>query len=336
MHTLFAVIIISTLVPLRVSAHPCEGLDILGYRVQRVADWQGVFDALRSDTPMPAGEKATCANVVSDEDCESAHGIIVEHDFPPHSHLVAPAPGGGLWLSGALGSVGFGECRMETSYKVKVLSERHLLVTNQIQIHILTTDDDGETLCEENDDLMHEYWLFDRVSGVVLAYLESDKTDADISVVDDVFAALVDGKRIKVPLADITTCAASNERKHGALARQSVDDGRRQTRQKDYAAAIKSFDKAIEHAPYLATAWSGRGYAELLAGNYESAGENFWEALALNQDKRFQATVWFNIGLAAEKNDNPTWALAAFTRANTVKPSRATALKIAAFRNKDK
>jgi hypothetical protein len=95
----------------------------------------------------------------------------------------------------------------------------------------------------------------------------------------------------------------------GAMAR--VNDGRRLTKDKDYAKAIEAFDAAIALEAGLAKAWSGRGYAKLLAGDLDAAKADLEHALTLDDGKKLHAAVWFNLADIAERKGDKPGAIAA-------------------------
>jgi len=113
-----------------------------------------------------------------------------------------------------------------------------------------------------------------------------------------------------------------------------VNDGRKQTKAKDYSGAIWTFGKAIDADAATAQAWSGRGYARLLAGDLDDAQADFERALALNKDQAYQSAIWFNLGLLAEKRNDDLAAVLAFSRAHELKPSAAVEKKLKQYQKK--
>lgn len=111
-----------------------------------------------------------------------------------------------------------------------------------------------------------------------------------------------------------------------------IDAGRKATRDKDYTAAVTAFDQAIAADSRAARAWSGRGYARLLAGQLDAAKDDLERALTLDTAADFQAAVWFNLGLVAEKQGDREAARAAYGKANTLKPSKAARGKLDALK----
>lgn len=109
----------------------------------------------------------------------------------------------------------------------------------------------------------------------------------------------------------------------GDAANAKLAEGRKATKEKRYTDAIAAFDAAIAASDKLARAWSGRGYAKLLAGEHEAAKADFDKALSLDATPKFQAAVYFNLGeLALAKKDRAA-AKEAFTKANALSPSDA-------------
>ena len=95
--------------------------------------------------------------------------------------------------------------------------------------------------------------------------------------------------------------------------------------------AIAAFSAAIEKDAKAARAWSGRGYAKLLAGKVDEADQDFDKALLLDNDDTFQAAVWFNKGLVAEKRGDKETARSHYETAKSKKPSKAVELRLKAL-----
>jgi hypothetical protein len=113
--------------------------------------------------------------------------------------------------------------------------------------------------------------------------------------------------------------------------RQLLEQGRKLTRDKDYPGAIAAFDKAIDADPKLARAWSGRGYAKLLAGDLDLAKADLDHALTLDQSKKLQAAVHFNLGEIAEKKGDKVLARDHYERANGLVPTDASKKRLEAL-----
>ncbi|MFO0746218.1 MAG: tetratricopeptide repeat protein [Myxococcota bacterium] len=120
------------------------------------------------------------------------------------------------------------------------------------------------------------------------------------------------------PKPEAAPVAADDETVTSLLAK-----GRKLTSAKDYAGAIAAFDAAVAKDAGAAAAWSGRGYAKLLAKD-AGAKADLEKALELEKsDTRFQAAVWFNLGQLAERDKDLAAAKSAYTKANELNPSDA-------------
>lgn len=107
-------------------------------------------------------------------------------------------------------------------------------------------------------------------------------------------------------------------------AQAKVNEGRKLTRDKQYAEAIAAFDEALRRSgDKLARAWSGRGYAKLLAGDEAGARSDFERALALDDDAKFQAAIYFNLGELAEGQKDKAKAIEAYRKALALNPTDA-------------
>ncbi|MFT5434018.1 MAG: tetratricopeptide (TPR) repeat protein, partial [Myxococcota bacterium] len=102
-----------------------------------------------------------------------------------------------------------------------------------------------------------------------------------------------------------------------------VKKGRKLTKAKKYVKAIAAFDTAIRMDPKAARAWSGRGYAKLLAGQLDKAARDFNQALKLDTTDNYRAAIWFNFGQVAEKQNKWKQARRAYKKANALRPSKA-------------
>lgn len=107
----------------------------------------------------------------------------------------------------------------------------------------------------------------------------------------------------------------------GAAARKLLSAARKLTARHDYAAAIAKFSEAIERDPSNAPAWSGRGYAALLAGKLDVAKADFDKALELDQNEIFQAQVHYNLGQIAEKQRDLEAAKREYRRSLALRPN---------------
>ncbi len=109
----------------------------------------------------------------------------------------------------------------------------------------------------------------------------------------------------------------------------AIQEGRKQTAGKDYAAAVAQFDAALAQLPDHPRALSGRGYARLLAGELDAAEADLRKALAHPGTAKVEAAIEFNLGLVAEKRGEADEAKRRFAIANKLRPSKAAADKLA-------
>jgi tetratricopeptide (TPR) repeat protein len=144
--------------------------------------------------------------------------------------------------------------------------------------------------------------------------------DAPAAYVDELLAAFKDSSTLPAPApADDKPIEAAGTDDVGKL----IDGGRKLTRDKQYAEAIAAFDKAIAASDKAAKAWSGRGYAKLLAGDLDGADSDLKRALELDDTPKFQAAVYFNLGEIAEKRNDKPAAFGYYGRALALVPSDA-------------
>jgi len=108
-----------------------------------------------------------------------------------------------------------------------------------------------------------------------------------------------------------------------AAAKAAVSEGRKLTRKKDYPGAVTKFTAAIEADGSYARAYSGRGYARMLAGDLDEAKADFGKALELGGDEAYQAQVHFNLGQIAEKQKDLSTAKAAYEKSLELRPNDA-------------
>jgi len=115
-------------------------------------------------------------------------------------------------------------------------------------------------------------------------------------------------------------------------AKELVEEGRKLTRAKDYAGAIKAFDRALAAVFAFPTALSGRGYARLQRAEGDDlakARSDFEEALiSETSDKKFRGAVLFNLGLLCEKQKKTEEAKGFFEKAHAQNPTAATREKL--------
>lgn len=123
------------------------------------------------------------------------------------------------------------------------------------------------------------------------------------------------------------------EEQHDPVKRKAfwaaIQEGRKLTASKDYAGAIASFDAALVQIPEHPRALSGRGYAQLLAGQLDAAEADLRKALAAPGTAKIEAAIEFNLGLVAEKRGDLEAAKQRFAVANLLRPSKAAADKLA-------
>lgn len=117
------------------------------------------------------------------------------------------------------------------------------------------------------------------------------------------------GSSSERPIAAVTAVTAAGDE---AGAKAKLEEGRRLTRAKDYAAAIAAYDAAIALDASLARVWSERGYAKLLMGDLAGAQADLEAALPLDDGAAFRAAVHYNLGLVAEKRGDARGARTAF------------------------
>ncbi|MEZ4267558.1 MAG: tetratricopeptide repeat protein [Myxococcota bacterium] len=108
----------------------------------------------------------------------------------------------------------------------------------------------------------------------------------------------------------------------GAGVTALVKAGRDLSNQKDYSAAIAKFSEAIAIDGSVATAWSGRGYANLRNKTLDAAKTDLKRALEIGGDAIFEAQVQYNLGLVAEQQNDKPGARAAFERSLELRPHK--------------
>ncbi|MEZ4382315.1 MAG: hypothetical protein R3A79_13265 [Nannocystaceae bacterium] len=109
----------------------------------------------------------------------------------------------------------------------------------------------------------------------------------------------------------------------------ALSRGRKATGKKSFPEAIAAFDEALVALPEHPRALSGRGYAKLLAGELDAAEVDLRAALAKVTTRELESAVHFNLGLVAEKRGDQEEARRRFAIANTMRPSKAAAAKLA-------
>lgn len=111
---------------------------------------------------------------------------------------------------------------------------------------------------------------------------------------------------------------------------EALNEGRAKTTAKEFEAAIAAFDRALTTIPEHPRALSGRGYTRLLAGDLDAAETDLRAALVAPGTPELEAAIAFNLGLVAEKRGDLERARGYFAMANTLRPSKAAAAKLAA------
>lgn len=102
-----------------------------------------------------------------------------------------------------------------------------------------------------------------------------------------------------------------------------LSDARKATREGKYDDAIAALDRVLAADPENPRAWSTRGYAKVLAGDLDGAGDDLNKALEKKpDDDAFAAAVHFNLGMLAEKRSNPDAAKKAYAQSNALRPSK--------------
>jgi len=123
------------------------------------------------------------------------------------------------------------------------------------------------------------------------------------------------------------------EEQHDPVKRKAfwaaIQQGRKLTASKDYTGAVASFDAALMQIPEHPRALSGRGYARLLAGELDAAEADLRKASAAPGTAKIESAIEFNLGLLAEKRGDNEGARRRFAVANTLRPSKAAADKLA-------
>ena len=94
--------------------------------------------------------------------------------------------------------------------------------------------------------------------------------------------------------------------------RKLLERGRKLTRDKDYAQAVKVLTEAIEANPTAARPYAARCYAHLLAGSLREARTDCDTVLTMQPDDRFAASVHYNLGQIAQAEGKTVEAKAAY------------------------
>ena len=122
--------------------------------------------------------------------------------------------------------------------------------------------------------------------------------------------------------------AAPPDKQATAKYRAALQRGRVATDKKDYKTAIAAFDEAIAARKDDPRAISERGYAKLLAKDYDGAEKDLLFAQKRAAGASLQGSIWFNLGLIAEARGDKTAAHHAFAESNRAHPTKAAAKKL--------
>ncbi len=153
--------------------------------------------------------------------------------------------------------------------------------------------------------------------------------DAPSGLVDELKKAFSDTSTLPAPAPaeEVLTTPPSSD------VDKLINDGRKLTREKKYAEAISAFDSAITLSENAPKAFSGRGYAKLLAGDLGEAKKDLEKALELDKSPKFQSAVHFNLGEIAEKLKDDLNALEHYEKAHALNPSEATKKRVEKFKS---
>jgi hypothetical protein len=111
--------------------------------------------------------------------------------------------------------------------------------------------------------------------------------------------------------------------------RQGMRKGRKAAAAKSYKDAIAGFDEALAAKKNDARALGERGFVRLLEGtDLDGATKDFDLAAGATKDPKLLSEIWFNRGLVEEKRGKTDNALAAFTIANSLRPTKAAQAKL--------
>ncbi|MBN2193175.1 MAG: hypothetical protein JW751_10200 [Polyangiaceae bacterium] len=105
--------------------------------------------------------------------------------------------------------------------------------------------------------------------------------------------------RAAAPATAPTSEPPSAETEHGPTWEAAMGRGRLATVRKDYPAAIRAFDEALDAEPGDAQALAERGYAKYLAGDLEGATRDFDQAESRSRDNSLLRAIRHNRELIA-------------------------------------
>lgn len=106
------------------------------------------------------------------------------------------------------------------------------------------------------------------------------------------------------PSSSGSTELSSAEKAQASAYLGALGRGRRLTRAKTWQEAIQSFDEALKIRPHDGTALAERGYAKLLAKDYEGARADLNEAQDRAGAPEIIAQVWYNLGILEKETGN--------------------------------
>jgi tetratricopeptide (TPR) repeat protein len=112
--------------------------------------------------------------------------------------------------------------------------------------------------------------------------------------------------------------------------RAALQKGRALTSKKDYPGAVAAFNDALAVRAGDPQALSERGYAYLLAKDYDKALADLEAASKHAVSTVLQGQIWFNRGLIADARGDHAAALKAYAESNRVRPTKAAAAKLGA------
>jgi len=104
--------------------------------------------------------------------------------------------------------------------------------------------------------------------------------------------------------------------------------GRVATQRHDSVASERAFGEALAAIPDDARAHGERGYARLLQGDLKGANADFDKAFGASNDPKLTAQIWFNRGLAAERDGDEEKARAYYANSFQFNPTQAARRKL--------
>ncbi len=129
--------------------------------------------------------------------------------------------------------------------------------------------------------------------------------------------ALAVGQKGAAPKPDKKLSSAENK-----TYRQGLSEGRKLHKAKDYAGAVKAFEKALAVNPDDPRALSELGYAAFFAKDYKYAEESTKKALDRSSDPELRGATLYNLGLIYEANGKNADAITAYMQSLEARPNR--------------